>query len=86
MEKSDRPRIVRVGILATLLVLTFNEVIDFFNKGGAERPFAMNLLKIQLFIFLFIMFFFNKENETTISMLGLMKTILDEIRALNKQN
>jgi hypothetical protein len=88
MEKSfnERPRLVRGGVLAALMMLTFNEVMDFFNKGGGERPFAMNLLKIQLFLFLFIMFFFSKENGTIITMMGLMKTILEEIKALNRPN
>jgi hypothetical protein len=84
ISSQSNARTLKCTMLAGLLTLSIAEIMNFIEQGGLENPRATSLLKIIIFLFLFVMLYFHKDGE----METLMKTaqvLLKEVRALRKE-
>jgi hypothetical protein len=71
-------------MLAGLLTLTISEIINFIEQGGLENPRATSLLKIIIFLFLFVMIYFQREGELE-TLMRTAQVLLKEVRALRNE-
>ncbi len=83
MEKDRSKKILKSGVLASLLAMVLSEIIFFVQNGGFENPLALSLLKIIVFLFLFTIFYFDKESELQ-SLMNLMEVLVKDLKKLKK--
>jgi len=83
MENASRKSWIN-GVLAALLALTVSELGHFFQKGGLEHPLCLSLLKIILFLFFFLLLYFERGTEFT-EIQNVLRVLLEDLKRLKDE-
>jgi hypothetical protein len=85
MEKGS-PKAVRSLLLSSFLTLALSEIGRFIHLGGLDNPLAFSLLKIIIFLVLFVIFYNERGVDLRMltSLFELVKTLTEEIRSLQQ--